>query len=195
VRVKICGIKRLEDALLAEYLEAWAVGFIAVAGTKRYILPEAVREITSRLGPFITKVGVFMDTPPGQVISWMRTAGLQVAQLHGQEPPEWAEAIRKEYPVIKAFKLAGPADPAWLAYPCDALMVDGVEPGSGRGYPLEWIKPLLGSRLIVAGGLTPDNVAKATAYQPYAIDVSSGVESSPGLKDPQKLRAFLELSR
>jgi phosphoribosylanthranilate isomerase len=192
VRAKICGITRAEDALLAERLGAWAVGFILAPGTKRYLEPGRVRTIADRLGPFISRVGVFVDTPPEQVVEHMQQARLDVVQLHGSEPPEWAEAIRKRYPVIKAFRLPGPADPGWLAYPCDALMLDAATPGSGQAYPLEWLSPVLEHpRLIIAGGLNPDNLGAVLRLNPYALDVSSGVESAPRLKDPVKLETFL----
>lgn len=192
VRAKICGITRLEDALLAEQLGAWALGFILAPGT-RYVEPEHIRPIAHALGPFISKVGVFVDTPPEVVLEQMQTARLQVAQLHGNEPPEWAEHIRRFYPVIKALKLNGPAQPDWLSYPADALLVDGVSPGSGQSYPLDWIAPLKQHpRLIIAGGLTPHNLQPALNLQPYAVDVSSGVEAEPRRKDPLKLRQFLD---
>jgi phosphoribosylanthranilate isomerase len=197
-RAKICGITRPEDALLAERLGAWAVGFILVPSSKRYRPPQHARRISEQLGPFISRVGVFHDAPPDTVLEHMAYAKLQVAQLHGSEPPAWAEEVRNHYPVIKAFKLSGPTDPAMLEqaldYPCDALMVDGADPGSGRGYPLEWLEPFLRHpRLIVAGGLNPENLAAVLALRPYAVDVSSGVEERPGVKDRQKIGSFLDL--
>ncbi|MBF6594817.1 MAG: phosphoribosylanthranilate isomerase [Thermaceae bacterium] len=193
VRAKICGITRAEDALLAEQLGAWAVGFILAAGTKRYLEPQQVRPISTALGPFITRVGVFVNAPPEAVLETMQTAKLQVVQLHGNEPPQWAEEIRQHYPLIKVFTLDGPALPDWSDYPCDALMVDGTTPGSGRGYPSEWLTPLLKHpRLIVAGGLNPGNVEQVLALRPYAVDVSSGVEAAPRIKDPAQLAAFLQ---
>lgn len=193
-RAKICGITRAEDALLAEELGAWAVGFILAPGTKRYLEPEQIRPISTALGPFISKVGVFVDSRPEQVLDHMRKARLGVVQLHGNEPPEWAEEIREYHPVIKAFKLSGPADPAWPHYPCDALMVDGATPGSGKAYPLEWLSPILHHpRLIVAGGLNSDNLGGVLSLNPYAVDVSSGVEAASRIKDPVKLREFLGL--
>ncbi|GIW38910.1 MAG: N-(5'-phosphoribosyl)anthranilate isomerase [Meiothermus sp.] len=192
VRAKICGITRLEDALLAEQLGAWALGFILAPGTPRYLEPAQIRPISTALGPFVVRVGVFVDTPPEGVLDQMKAARLQVVQLHGHEPPEWAERIRRFYPVIKVFKLKGPAQPDWLSYPADALMVDGVSPGSGQGYPLDWITPLRQHpRLIIAGGLKPENLSAALELAPYAVDVSSGVEAAPRIKDPHKLRAFL----
>lgn len=193
VKAKICGITRLEDALLAEQWGAWAVGFILAPSSKRYRPPEHYAPISRALGPFITRVGVFQDTPPEAVLEAMQRAHLQVVQLHGNEPPEWAETLRHHFPVIKAFKLSGPADPRLAGYPADALMLDGTSPGSGQGYPLEWLEPLRHHpRLIVAGGLNPENLRPVLALKPYAVDVSSGVEEAPGLKSPDKLRAFLQ---
>jgi phosphoribosylanthranilate isomerase len=192
VRAKICGITRQEDALLAENLGAWALGFILAPGTRRYIEPEQIRPISSALGPFLVRVGVFVDTPPEEVLRQMEAARLQVAQLHGAEPPGWAEQVRRFFPVIKAIRISGPASPEWLTYPADALLVDGVSPGSGQSYPLEWLLPLRQHpRLIVAGGLTPENLRSVLDLAPYAVDVSSGVELEPGRKDPNKLRVFL----
>ncbi|RDI95210.1 phosphoribosylanthranilate isomerase [Meiothermus sp. QL-1] len=191
-RAKICGITRLEDALLAEELGAWALGFILAPGSKRYVEPEQIRPIAEALGPLVVRVGVFVDTPPEAVLKQLQTARLQVAQLHGAEPPEWSEHIRRFFPVIKAFRLSGPARPEWLSYPADALLADGATPGSGQPYPLGWLEPLRAHpRLIVAGGLGPDNLAPVLEIGPYAVDVSSGVEAGPGRKDPGKLRAFL----
>lgn len=156
VRVKVCGITRLEDALLAEALGASAVGFV-LAPSRRHISPEMAREIGLALGPFLVRVGVFVNEPPEAVLRTMERARLQVAQLHGEEPPEWALQIRKHYPVIKAFRLSGPADPSWAHYPADALLLDGKTPGSGQAWPRDWALPLLGQgvRLILAGGLSP----------------------------------------
>ncbi|MDX2005429.1 MAG: phosphoribosylanthranilate isomerase [Meiothermus sp.] len=200
VKAKICGITRLEDALLAEQLGAWALGFILVRGTKRYVEPAQVNPISRGVAPLVTRVGVFVDAPPDEVARQLEQARLQVAQLHGNEPPEWAEQVRRHFPVIKVFKLTGPVDQsqaeAILEYPCDALMVDGVSPGSGQTYPLEWLGPLAQHpRLIIAGGLTPDNVDAALKFHPYAVDLSSGVEAMPRVKDPEKLRRFLQKVR
>jgi len=190
VRAKICGITRLEDALLAEQFGAWALGFILAPGTKRYIEPEQIRPISSALGPFAVRVGVFVDTPPEGVLRQMEVARLQVAQLHGVEPPEWAQQVGRFFPVIKAIRLSGPASSEWLTYPAEALLVDG--PGNGQTYSLDWLRPLRSHpRLIVAGGLTPQNLPMVLSLRPYGVDVSSGVELEPRRKDPQRLRAFL----
>jgi phosphoribosylanthranilate isomerase len=192
VRAKICGITRLEDALLAEQLGAWALGFVLAPGARRYLEPAQITPIAQALGPFMVRVGVFVDAQPETVLRQMQTARLQVAQLHGKEPPEWAEQVRQFFPVIKAIKLTGPAQPEWVNFPTDALLVDGVNPGSGQSYPLDWVTPLhRHPRLIIAGGLSPENLKPALDLQPYAVDVSSGVEGQPGHKNPLKLRQFL----
>ncbi|WP_456414290.1 phosphoribosylanthranilate isomerase [Oceanithermus profundus] len=196
VRAKVCGLTRAEDALAAERLGAWAVGFV-FAPSKRRVTPEQAAAIGARLGPFVARVGVFVDAPPAEVLEVARRARLSAVQLHGEEPPEWAEALRRHLPVIKAVRLAGPPDPALVAYPADALLVDGPRPGSGEAYDWGWLEPLADHpRLIVAGGLTPERLPELFARVcPYAVDVSSGVESAPGVKDEARMRAFLQRVR
>ncbi|ADR37647.1 phosphoribosylanthranilate isomerase [Oceanithermus profundus DSM 14977] len=196
VRAKVCGLTRAEDALAAERLGAWAVGFV-FAPSKRRVTPEQAAAIGARLGPFVARVGVFVDAPPAEVLEVARRARLSAVQLHGEEPPEWAEALRRHLPVIKAVRLAGPPDPALVAYPADALLVDGPRPGSGEAYDWGWLEPLADHpRLIVAGGLTPERLPELfTRVCPYAVDVSSGVESAPGVKDEARMRAFLQRVR
>lgn len=192
IRVKICGLTRLEDALLAEALGAYALGFVLAPGSKRRISPEAARTISGALGPLVVRVGVFRDQEPEEVLALMEKARLQVAQLHGQEPPEWAERVGRFYPVVKAFSLEGPARPEWADYPASALLLDGKAPGSGEGYPRAWALPLLqtGKRVILAGGITPENLEEVLSLRPYAIDLASGVEEAPGVKSQAKLKAL-----
>lgn len=192
IRVKICGLTRLEDALLAEALGAHALGFVFAPGSKRRLSPEAARAIGEALGPFVVRVGVFQDQGPEEVLRTMEKARLQVAQLHGNEPPEWAEEVGRFYPVVKAFSLEGPARLEWADYPAQALLLDGKAPGSGQGYPRDWALPLLatGKRVILAGGITPDNVGEVLALKPYALDLASGVEEAPGVKSAAKLKAL-----
>ncbi len=190
--MKICGLTRLEDALLAEALGAYALGFVLAPGSKRRISPEAARIISGALGPLVVRVGVFRDQEPEEVLTLMEKARLQVAQLHGQEPPEWAERVGRFYPVVKAFSLEGPARPEWADYPANALLLDGKAPGSGEGYPRAWALPLLGTGklVILAGGITPENLEEVLSLGPYAIDLASGVEEAPGVKSQAKLKAF-----
>ncbi|KPD29403.1 N-(5'-phosphoribosyl)anthranilate isomerase [Thermus scotoductus] len=197
IRIKICGITRLEDALLAEALGAFAVGFVFAPGSRRRVDLEVARTISEALGPFVVRVGVFQNQGPEEVLRLAEQARLQVVQLHGQEPPEWAEAIGKHFPVIKAFPLTGPADPGWAQYPAGTLLLDSKAPGSGQTYPRDWAKPLLqtGKRIILAGGITPENLEEVLALRPYAIDLASGVERAPGIKDEAKLKALFAKGR
>ncbi len=196
VRTKVCGITREEDALAAEQLGAWALGFV-FAPSKRRVEPETAAAIGAVLGPFVVRVGVFVDAPPGEVLEVARRARLSAVQLHGDEPPEWAEELRRHLPVIKAVRLSGPPESELAAYPADALLVDGLRPGSGEAYDWSWLEPLADHpRLIVAGGLTPERLPELfTRVCPYAVDVSSGVEATPGIKDPARLEAFLQAAR
>ena len=192
VRTKICGMTRAEDLRRAEELGVWAVGFV-FAPSKRQVTPEQAARLGRALGPFVSRVGVFVNAPPAEVLQTAHTARLSAVQLHGDEPPEWAEEVAARVPVIKAVRLSGPADPAWLDYPASALLVDGAVPGSGKPYDPAWLEPLWRHpRLIVAGGLTPERLPELFAYGcPYAVDVSSGVEEAPGRKSAELMAAFL----
>ncbi len=192
VRTKICGMTRERDVRAAEELGVWAVGFV-FAASKRQVSVARAAELGRALGPFVTRVGVFVDAPPAEVLATARAARLGAVQLHGNEPPEWAEELGRWLPVIKAVRLTGPADPEWLEYPASALLVDGAVPGSGRPYDPAWLEPLWNHpRLIVAGGLTPERLPELFAHGcPYAVDVSSGVETAPGEKSTELMASFL----
>jgi phosphoribosylanthranilate isomerase len=145
----------------------------------------------------VARVRVFVDADPAEVLAVAREARLTAVQLHGDEPPAWAAELRRHLPVIKAVRLSGPPEPELTAYPADALLVDGPRPGSGEAYDWGWLEPLVDHpRLIVAGGLTAGRLPGLFARLcPYAVDVSSGVESAPGRKDAARLRAFLQAAR
>lgn len=195
--VKICGITSEEDALLAVALGADAVGFI-FAPSPRWVPVGKVYDITRRLPPEILTVGVFRDEHPKRVIETVDRAGLKGAQLHGHESPEdVAEVMKSVRTVIKAVT-AGTVDAAHAdRFPTDLVLVDAPAPGSGRVFDWSLLGEVpVGPRLILAGGLTPENVAAGiTAARPWGVDVSSGVESSPGHKDPVKLRRFIAAAR
>ena len=195
--VKICGITNEDDALLAVAMGADAVGFI-LAPSPRQIAPQLVFNITRRLPPEILTVGVFRDELPSRVIDTVNRAGLKAAQLHGHESPamvaEVAEQIRW---VIKAV-VAGSADARRTKDFCtDLILVDAPSPGAGKLFDWGLLGEVAeGPRLILAGGLDPDNVATAVRkVQPWGVDVSTGVEKSPGRKDPMKVKAFIERAR
>lgn len=196
VRVKICGITNMEDALLAVEAGADALGFIFVEGTPRYVTPDAAAAITRALPPFVTAVGVFWDHPEGHVKAVAEACGLRALQLHGDEKPE--DAGRYGLPVIKTIKVAGPQDLARMAgYRVAAFLLDSAarwSEGEPRR-PIEWQLARMAAsygRIILSAGLTSENVARAVGIaRPYAVDVNSGVEARPGQKDPDKLWRFI----
>lgn len=192
VRVKVCGVTREEDARMLEALGVHAVGLV-FAPSKRRLTPQRAATIASALGPFVTRVGVFVNAPGDWILEVARTVPLNAVQLHGDEPPELARRIGRHYPVIKAFRVRGPVDPAIFRYPAEALLLDGPRPGSGEAFDWSWLDAVpRGVRTIVAGGLGPENVCGLLQrFTPYAVDVSSGVESAPGVKDRERVGAFL----
>jgi len=200
VFVKICGITREDDALLAVAMGADAVGFV-FAPSKRQIAPSIARDIVRRLPPEILTVGVFRDEAPGRVIDIVNTAGLRAAQLHGHESAETTRLVRGRVPlVIKAFPAGDPGLDHADDYGADAILIDSPRPWSGEVF--DWTlaegRPD-GHRVILAGGLTPDNVADAIRQVgPWGVDVASGVESDrgePGQKDARKVKAFIDAAR
>lgn len=194
VRIKICGITRPEDALAAEAAGADAIGLIFAPNSKRRISAETAAEVAAAAGPLLTRVGVFVDADLDEVIGLVSLLRLDAVQLHGQESPEYALALRDRVRVVRALRFSPRLDPAAAsAYPADAILLDAATPGAG--VPFAWDEAAAWRgfpRLILAGGLRPDNVAEAIrALRPYAIDVASGVEASPGVKDPAAIAAFV----
>jgi len=195
VKVKICGITRLEDALLAAELGTDALGFNFWPGSKRFVDPDVARVIIGRLPPFVTAVGVFVNQPPTHVLATAAQSGVTVVQLHGDEPPEDCNGY--PIPAIKAFRMAGPESLAEMGrYRVQAFLLDAPSAGfGGSGAVFDWALARQASArgaIILAGGLAPENVAEAVrAVRPWAVDVASGVESSPGVKDPDKLARFI----
>jgi len=196
-RVKICGITRLADARLAVELGACALGFNFFRPSRRYVAPEKAREIIEQLPPFVTAVGVFADEiDPEHVVRVAQQAGVAVIQLHGPRFPGLSTVL-KSYPLIRAVTVKADFKPADLArLKADAFLLDTFDaaaPG-GTGKTFDWKLARAAKRygtIILAGGLTPENVGAAIrAVRPYAVDVATGVESAPGRKDPAKLRAF-----
>jgi phosphoribosylanthranilate isomerase len=198
VFVKICGITNEEDALLAVALGADCIGFNFVAGSPRQISPNEAEEIRRRLPNGTVTVGVFKNESPEKIVSIVTQTGLSGAQLHGREPLSEVRWIRKRLPfVIQAFS----ADDSHLdnagTSPADIILIDAATPGSGRVF--DWrlaSNAPSGVRLMVAGGLNPDNVVEAIQQiKPYGVDVATGVESSPGRKDAKKMQKFIDLAK
>lgn len=195
--VKICGITNEEDALLAVAMGADAVGFI-FAPSPRQVAAQQVYDITRRLPPEILTVAVFRDEHPSRVIDTVHRAGLKAAQLHGHETPEMVAQVAEQIRwVIKVVVAGSPDARRANEFGTDLVLVDS--PGGGSGKVFDWTlidEVAEGPRLILAGGLTPDNVADAVrTVRPWGVDVASGVESSPGRKDALKVKSFIQRAR
>ena len=199
VKVKICGITNVDDALAASDLGADALGFVFYKESPRYVSPDQAKEIILRLPPFITTVGVFVDMPLSEVEGIMRHTSLDAVQLHGHELPEACVLGRR---VIKAIRVRELSDLAPLQhYRVSAFLLDTYtrESFGGTGQIFNWDIALDAKqfgKIILAGGLNPDNVDKAVRWvRPYGVDVSSGVEERKGKKDHRKMGLFIEKAK
>ena len=197
IRVKICGIRRTEDALLAAELGASAVGFLFWPASPRFLDPEEARPIVAALPPFVTTVGVFVDQDEAHVNAVARLLSLDVVQLHGQESP--GAYAGGGYRIIKSVAVGDGRDcmKAVAAVPKRAtVLLDAHDPikRGGTGRTIDWTLAAAAAKtrpVILSGGLNADNIREAVdTVRPYAVDVSSGVESSPGVKDAGRLRAL-----
>lgn len=195
--IKICGITSESDALLAVSFGADAIGFI-FAPSARQVVAQTAADITKRLPPEIMTIGIFRDEAPQRVVQTVQHAGLTGAQLHGHESAQETAWIRARLPlVIKAFPAGDRTIARFSEFGADYLLVDGENPGSGQVFDWRLAEGVVDpGRLIVCGGLRPDNVADAIAHlQPAGVDVDSGVEAAPGRKDPLKVRDFIVNAR
>lgn len=196
IRVKICGITRLEDGLAAAEAGADAIGIVFYPQSKRYLAPDQARELISRLPPFLTVIGLFVDTPPEAINRIADDCRLDGVQLHGDEPPKGCVGLNRR--AIKAVRVATAQDLALAErFPVSAVLLDSKVSGhyGGTGVAVDW-QVLQGFQprcpWILAGGLCPDNVAEALlSLSPYGVDVSSGVESAPGIKDFERMKVFM----
>ena len=210
-RIKICGVTRPEDAAHAVACGAEAIGINFFPGSPRFVPADRARETVEAVADRAEVVGVFVNEAPETILALCGRLGIRRVQLHGDEPP--GDASRIPLWRIKAVHADRTADlPALLAYPCEAFLLDagggGIYGGTGR--ELAWGE--LGDRLpgiadargpgagrkpwLLAGGLSPENVERAIlAARPFGVDVASGVESSPGRKDPEKVKAFIERAK
>lgn len=198
--VKICGITNEEDALLSVAMGADALGFVFASGSPRQVTPDTVRDILHRLPPGTMTIGVFRDERPERIVDLVGRLGLTGVQLHGREPVSEAREIRPHVRfLIHAFSAGDDALASAANSPADAVLVDAPSPGSGQVFDWSLAEGAPGGvRLLLAGGLTPDNVAAAIErVRPWGVDVSSGVETAPGSgrKDPRKVRRFVEVAR
>lgn len=199
--VKICGITCIEDARAAVDAGADALGFVFHPPSPRVVDIDVAAAIVAALGPFVTTVALFVDADEIRVTEVLAATGIQLPQFHGDEPPDYCARFGRPY--IKAIRMAPGLEAAMVAarYPdAAACLFDAWHPAlaGGTGDVFDWsrLPSAVARPLILAGGLTPGNVAQAVrAVRPYAVDVSSGVEVSPGQKDADLIRAFLAAVR
>ncbi|MBI5904610.1 MAG: phosphoribosylanthranilate isomerase [Deltaproteobacteria bacterium] len=210
-RIKICGVTNPADAAHAAACGADAIGINFYRGSRRFVPEDSAREIVRAVTERALVVGVFVNEPPGSIAGICGRLGIAAVQLHGDEPAE--EASRLPFWRLKAVHATRPVDlEALAAYPCEAFLLDAGGPGGygGTGVRLAWeglsdrfpgalarnASPGIGKPWVLAGGLTPENVERAvTLAKPFAVDTASGVESSPGIKDPGKVAAFIERAK
>jgi len=201
VKVKICGITNAPDALAAVEAGADALGFMFYEPSPRHVSIPQVAGIIKELPPFIIKVGVFVDAPEDLVMRAISDCGLNLLQFHGNEPPEYCTQFGVMS--MKAFRIRDAGSlTALQEYPTDAWLLDAfvADKLGGTGEKFNWDLAIeakkLGRPIFLAGGLTPSNVAEAVrTVQPYAVDVSSGVEATPGRKDHAKVREFIQAAK
>lgn len=196
-RVKICGITRIEDALAAADAGADAIGFVFEERSPRFIEPQRARAIALALPPFLSIVGLFVDASAERIRQVLTAVPLDLLQFHGQEDPEQCRQYGRPY--LKAVHMRDGLEPQRalrLYQDAAGLVFDAYSPevagGGGRRFDWRWLPQGVGRRLILAGGLTPENVAEAILeVRPFAVDVSSGVERSKGVKDATRIDAFM----
>ncbi len=196
--VKICGITRAQDARAAAAAGADAIGLVFYAPSPRALTPDAAAAIAGAVPAGLLKIGVFVDAPLAAMVAAVRRVPLDMIQLHGDEPPEIAALL--PVPVIRAVRTPGHAA-RYAGHPAAALLVDGAAPGFYGGTGTAADATLMaavprGRRLILAGGLTPENIAARVArFAPWGVDTASGVESAPGVKDSARIVAFVAAAK
>jgi phosphoribosylanthranilate isomerase len=200
-KVKICGITSLQDGLTAADAGADALGFVFYEPSPRFVGIKAATAIIRQLPQFVLKVGVFVNAPQDLVMRAIGDCGLNVLQFHGDEPPEYC--VQFGLMSVKAFRIKDGTSLFELEkYPTDAWLLDAftAESPGGSGQTFNWELAVEAKRwgrpIFLAGGLTPENVGAAVRQvQPFAVDVSSGVEAAPGKKDPSKVREFIRAAK
>ena len=204
VKVKICGITNIDDAAAAASFGADALGFIFWEKSPRYIKVDSVARIISELPPFITKVGVFVNETLDNIKRTAQEARLDCVQLHGDETVEFASMVRAatNLSIIKVVRVKDALDIDGIErYRASAYLLDTFNPKAmgGTGEVFDWdiaIEAKKKGRIILSGGLNPDNIADAVKrVEPYAVDVGSGVELRPGKKDHEKIKSFIEKAK
>lgn len=196
MKVKICGITNIEDALLSFKLGADAIGFIFYEKSKRFIEPELAADIISNLPPFLLKVGVFVNAPPNEINEISKRIKLNLIQLHGGEEQEQIDNVN--LPVIKALRIKNDFNYATISqYKNCSILLDAFDDenygGTGKQFNWDAIPTELKSKIILAGGVSFKNIKQIyKGINPYAVDISSSVEVSPGIKDHDKLKELFK---
>jgi phosphoribosylanthranilate isomerase len=199
VIVKVCGMTRIEDAVAAAQMGATAVGFVLWPGSPRYVEPSRAAAIAAALPAAVTPVGVFVNQPIDEVRRTAAAVGVAAIQLHGDESPAYAAALDR--PVWRALSLSVLPEALTRWDAATTIVLDAHDPvrRGGTGIRVDWAEAARVARMrrvVLAGGLTPDNVEDAIGVvQPFGVDVSSGVETAPGVKDLDKMARFLERAR
>ncbi len=202
VRTKVCGITNEKDALKAANLGAWAVGFIFYKKSPRFISPFKAKKIIEKLPPFVTPVGVFVNHNAGAMKDIINHCGLRAVQLHGDEDCHTCHRLRRyNVKIVKAFRVGENLDVKNIeSYKVDAFLFDTLDKdnygGTGKTFDWNLLKEVksLNVPIILSGGLNSKNVIEpVTELRPYAVDVNSGVEESPGIKDAGKMKEFLDI--
>jgi phosphoribosylanthranilate isomerase len=199
--VKICGITNQDDALASVEAGADALGFNFYRNSTRFVEPDQARRIVDGLPKRVLTVGVFVNESPDEVRKIVSRSGVGAIQLHGDETPEYCEQLSDHF-VIKALRVTSDFEPlAAIAYKVQAVMLDTYDPVKfgGTGHVMDWSTARktrdLVTRLFLAGGLSPENVAQAIAeVSPYAVDVCTSLEMAPGKKDHNRVRAFIRIA-
>lgn len=195
-RVKVCGITRAEDALMAASLGVDAIGFVFYDKSPRAITSDAARNIIHQLPPFLVKVGLFVNASPETVFSGLLTCPIDILQFHGDEDENYCRQFDVPYMKALRHRSTNETRKAAAAFPsASAILLDSYEPGrfGGTGHAFDWQEiPELAQPMVLAGGLTPSNVGLAVGQvAPYAVDVSGGVELRPGVKSAERTKAFM----
>ncbi len=198
VKVKVCGITNIEDALKAVYYGAYALGFVFYKKSPRYVSPSRARKIIEALPPFITPVGVFVNQKERAVMDVCRFTRIKTVQFHGDEKPVYCKRF-KDFKIIKAFRVGTVFFPEMVnKYKVDSYLFDtyqeDVHGGTGKKFNWDKIsKYKFDKPVVLSGGLNPDNIKEAIEQvNPFAVDVSSGLEKAPGIKNPRLIRSFFE---
>ena len=194
MKVKICGITNYEDAKLACDAGADALGFVTYPKSPRFIAPEDINKIVKKLPPFITKTVLFVNVDSNYVNEVMKYTGANLAQIHFEADESFFNEL--EFPFIRVIRAKERKEIE--KYPGVYKIVDAFVPefgGSGKRVALDWFENRDNSKIILAGGLSVENVFEVARYGFYGVDVSSGVENEPGKKDKRKVRKFIELAK